>query len=104
MTLGPKPVPNTLRATVPLEDLCYFHGVEVEIPGDHRACLECGHIYRTESELIDADYKAQKETAEFFRSDQAVMSAADRAAWETAEPVMRTSQEIHVCPLCTHDF
>lgn len=52
---------------------------EPERRGDYRICGECGHIFRTEADLIAEDDK-----------------------WEMRPG--KTGDTIYMCPLCTHDF
>jgi len=88
-----------------VDDYCYFHGVEVEQPGDFRCCLECGHLYRSRDELEDAYLDVEIKGWEFFRSDTAVQTERDRAAWLAApKPELTAAEFIYSCPLCTHDF
>lgn len=55
-------------------------------PG-YRACLECGHLYRTKRELRHA-YRWERHIGPFtFLA--ALLTPASR---------------IHFCPLCMHDF
>jgi len=71
---------------VPLEDQCWFHGIEPVPPSYYVICVECGHCYVTEAELVELDAKVRADCAQ-------------------GEPVpVLTGAEIHSCPLCTHDF
>jgi hypothetical protein len=43
-----------------LGDTCYIHHVEEPGPGFLR-CFECGHLYRTEQELVEDNYRTDVE-------------------------------------------
>lgn len=68
---------------------CYWHGVE-RITAQHiRVCGECWHAFTAE-ELVR-------------RHNEVVMNY-----WiftgQSAPPLATSADEIHTCPLCTHDF
>lgn len=59
---------------------CAFHGPETDHPGDYGSCLECCHIWRTETD---------------WRAD-VIRSAGDAGTG----PDFRQT----ICPLCCHDL
>ena len=72
---------------------CYIHGVcEPDLPGDYRACGECGHVYRTVWDLL---------TEELLFWRRGVMGG-----WVDSMEVgpLGDPDRIFSCPLCTHDF
>ena len=73
---------------VKIEEFCYFHGWEPDLPGDYRACLECAHIFRTEQELVDAHNAILEEMKKYG----------------DVGPPATNAEEIWACPHCTHDF
>jgi len=62
---------------------CFFHPDITEIEGYLR-CLECGHWYATECELVETDRR---------------MWPAEFGPYEP-----KPADEIYVCPLCAHDL
>jgi hypothetical protein len=59
------------------------HRDEPDLPGDYRSCGECGHVYRTEADLL-AEHN-------------------DLAA-EIDLTSATSGAEVYTCPLCAHDF
>lgn len=59
----------------------WHHQVEPSLPGDFKACFECGHVWRTRA-AFEAD--------------------CEWAAWEHGVPFPHADQPF--CPLCIHDF
>lgn len=96
------------RRTPPIPDpmtTCFFHGEELDRPGDFHVCGECRHIFRTESELVEKDYMIRLDGWRFWRSDEAITSETEKKLWQNEPPPeRRPSKDINVCPLCTHDF
>ena len=68
---------------------------ELDRPGDYRVCGECGHIFRTEQDLITAEKALLLSFARFYpegpQRDRALQGHVSGAA-------------VMSCPLCTHDF
>lgn len=62
---------------------CYIHGVEPIPEKFFRLCTECGHCYITREDLLYEDAKVHRQLG---------IAVPDPDA------------EIHICPLCTHDF
>jgi len=60
---------------------------EFDGPSDFIACLECGHVYRTAADLVEAenDIRRQMGDAEL-------------------DPLGDALAQIFSCPLCTHDW
>lgn len=72
-----------------MESRCYFHGME-DIPIDAwRVCFECGHVWATRQDCIDAIEK-------------------DLLRWGAkpdGKPYYLTHEEApYSCPECAHDF
>lgn len=65
---------------------CWHHGYEPIPDGAYRVCVECGHCFVTEQDLIDAD-----------RAWFTDVEPRDR-------PPVRAGAEVYACPLCAHDF
>jgi hypothetical protein len=84
---------NDLRAEPwpfawPPDEHCYSHQAhEPWTQYCYRRCLECGHVFRSEYELQDTDVMARW------------MSPTQVEA-----PPARPAVDIHVCPVCAHDF
>jgi len=66
------------------------HRLEGDLPGDFRPCLECGHVFRTAEELLEAENKLRRMFNERFT--------------DTYFPPVTDVETIHSCPLCTHDW
>lgn len=70
------------------KSICHIHmKCEPLHEGDYRLCIECGHVFRTEEELVEADLEARK-----FWSKK-----------DDDRPTL-TGNEIFSCPHCAHDF
>lgn len=70
---------------------CYIHNRhEPSLPGDYRACLECGHVYRTPWEVM-------LELLFLYRH-------WFNMGWDKFLQPIPPADEIYSCPLCTHDF
>lgn len=80
---APVPVP---RPVFPNEIQCFHHGDEPLYPTDYRLCFECGHVYRTEDELVRAHLE--------------ILRSLD----EPPQEPDHHGETIYACPLCTHDF
>jgi hypothetical protein len=67
----------------PLEH-CFSHSVDEPVAGDdwHCICFECGHLYQTEDELVEA----------YNRGGKLIEAEVDNA------------DEIYFCPYCLHNF
>lgn len=76
-------------------DHCAYHNVDEPVPVDGLpgalTCGECWHYYPSGEALIAADYLGLQEVA------------AAHPEW-AVDPQPRALTDIHVCPLCTHDF
>lgn len=71
-------------------DMCWIHRVlEPFEEGDYRYCYECGHVYKTEQELLD----------EFNKECKEVCNSCDHKHVDKTSGV-----DIFFCPLCLHDF
>lgn len=70
---------------------CHSCGVEeIFLPLEHyRACGECGHVFKTEADLVQMDVERR---GEFNDHD------------EMGEVWPLRGSEIHACPMCAHDF
>jgi hypothetical protein len=66
-----------------MAEFCYVHYERESGPG-WRRCFECGHLYRTEQELVEDNYRNDTE----FDFDAKKLSA----------------DEIFACAHCGHDF
>jgi len=73
---------------------CWSHDVDEDGP-HYRACLECGHLYRTEAELVTEYNKGVRE-----------VNASPLPRWpgETRVPEITSVNDAWFCPLCMHDF
>lgn len=76
-------------------DHCAYHNVDEPIPVDKLpgalACGECWHYYPSGEALM----------AEYVRVRDEITAA--HPEWGEA-PSPRSVEEIHFCPLCSHDF
>lgn len=68
---------------------------EIDQPGDYRVCGECGHIFRTEQDLLDAERKVLLELARFFPPGR---------MREDGTRGHLSGLSVLSCPLCTHSF
>lgn len=76
-----------------MEYNCAIHDtVEIGTENDYLVCFECGHVYKTEQELIDEDYVFRAELYAKYPDTSITVSPATDA------------DEITCCPLCFHDF
>lgn len=70
---------------------CAWHHVdEPASPDDYRTCFECFHVFRTAGELLAAHNK--------------LMSEIPSPSWAPGTIIEIDAGNIHVCPLCAHDF
>lgn len=67
---------------------CVIHDVvEEDRPGDYKACLECGHVYRTPGDLT-----------------KAAVEQYIKLNGDNGNAFIIRLRDIHACPLCGHDF
>lgn len=72
-------------------DRCFFHGVE-PVPNDcYRVCGECGHAFVTAEALLQAEHDVVEE-----------INRASLTDWRAVPS--ENADDIHFCPLCTHDW
>lgn len=65
---------------------------ETALEGDvYKYCLECGHIWKTAQELVEA----------YNREVDAINSADGTGLVAT---YVETADQVYFCPLCLHDF
>jgi hypothetical protein len=74
---------------VPLDLQCWHHGIEPVPESYYRLCIECGHCYVTRDDLETLDYAKQLSFERY---------------WADFTAVALLARDIHICPLCTHDF
>jgi hypothetical protein len=88
---------------------CVIHAVDEPLEG-YQLCMECGHVFLTPEELLEADAKALELMAEFppappMTADMqrmlALLSPSDQPPMNTGA---RRVQDISFCPHCGHDF
>lgn len=91
---------EVLGANLP-KDQCAIHGYEPVPAGCFRICGECLHAYASEQELLDAhndvlaDMQARKRSHKIPLDDLFEASATDPAV---------SADQVHCCPMCTHDW
>lgn len=80
-------------------DRCAVHGYEPVPPDAFRICVECGHVYASEQELLDAHNAVLLQ-----------IQTHSRLQWQRGdEPpyvyhAAVSADQVHCCPLCTHDW
>lgn len=76
--------------------LCVIHDQDEDDAGAHRTCGECGHVFASEDELLDAVHAEDLERHAFFAS----IGQADPT------PPVRPAESalVHSCPYCWHDW
>lgn len=74
---------------------CEIHQADEPEEQAHNICLECNHVYMTPADLIDT-YNAIG-----IQSEQ----EAIENGWAPLEfQLVDDTEQIHFCPLCTHDW
>jgi hypothetical protein len=71
---------------------CAIHHVDEPTDGAFRVCFECGHVFATPGDLVEADYWAQLAASSDENHDVEFLP----------EPL--SGDEIDVCPECAHNF
>lgn len=71
------------------ENNCWHHGYEPAPDDSYRLCMECGHCYITREDVETLDYALRLS----FERD-----------WADYTATALLARDIHICPLCTHDF
>lgn len=66
-----------------MNDHCAVHGHEPVPPRYHLLCGECGHVFVTAQELLDAH---------------------NVRCLEVDAPYAASADDVLVCPVCTHDL
>lgn len=79
-----------------IDDFCAIHGYEPLPPQYFRICGECGHAYGSADELLAADLAVVTALAESTAAAGDTIPVQVHAA--------RTVEQVHCCPLCTHDW
>lgn len=72
---------------------CFFHGFEGDVTPEkrpYRTCVECGHIFWTEQQLLTE-----------FNED---ITALVKVFSVPEVPLAQTVDEIFFCCWCAHDF
>lgn len=73
---------------------CHWHGRHEPTAG-YRVCFECGHVFLTERNLIEAHNRVVAE----LNADQTPNY------WPTKViPDATSGEEVFCCPFCIHDF
>ncbi|SFI80227.1 hypothetical protein SAMN05216275_10527 [Streptosporangium canum] len=78
---------------MPSPDFCYSCGRDEPVPpsGVYSICVECGHAYVTEQDLVDLYNEA--------------IAAMNKRLTDVAPLAFQlSSRHIYHCPLCLHDF
>jgi hypothetical protein len=68
---------------------CAIHNVAEPSDGAYQVCGECGHVYMTAEDLIEADLRVRQEIGGLFGD---------------AAPEAWLAGEIYICPECSHDL
>jgi hypothetical protein len=78
---------------------CWSCGTDEPDEPCYQSCLECGHIYRTEQELVDAHNKIINE----LNAQHDHHRECD-PLWCGPIPCVTGAGQIFHCALCLHDF
>lgn len=89
---------GVLGVNTPSPDFCHSCGRDEPVPpsGAYRICLECGHVYHTETELLLV-YSIERMVTR-------MTEAMRYCTWIPASPLPKSGEDIYYCPLCLHDF
>lgn len=65
----------------------------------YRVCLECGHVFRTESDLIEA-YRGH------IVQSMVALDFSPEVSREKAKEALENTkvEQFYFCPFCSHDF
>lgn len=80
---------------------CFFHGFEGDITPDkqpYRMCVECGHIYWTEGQLL-TEFNSEG-LKSYANASAAQLSFTSLGRWVKCVDV----SEVFYCAWCIHDF
>lgn len=87
---GPITATHNIEACYGSRLHCWIHHAD-EPPEGYRWCLECGHMYVTEAELVAAHNKEMDVLSQF-------------GPGESHLPLATSASEIYGCPACAHDW
>lgn len=81
------------------DSYCFIHD-KVELVDDdtYLVCMECGHAYQRESDIIDLDINTREGIVKVTKRDRWAVGAVD------IDTSPRIIDEILFCPLCLHDW
>lgn len=85
-----------LPPTGSMDDYCAIHGYEPIPAGAFRVCGECWHCYVSAEVLIDAHNQVMDD----LRRAEEAQGYPTGADWRHVS----RPDEVHCCPMCTHDW
>ena len=87
------------------DEHCCSHNVcEPTDENVYRVCLECGHVFRTESDFIEAQRGAILKRLIYTAGDPEQIRAWGEQAKKALEGVRIDPEQVASCPFCSHDF